>query len=60
MEKYFDYDEEMEEDEYNDDQESCKEEEDKEMYFMGTQSQARKQFGMNNNVFLSRPNFRNT
>ena len=58
--KYFDDDEEMEEDDYDDDQESQTEGEDKEMYFMGTQSQARKRFGRNNNTYRSRPNCRNT
>ena len=54
--EYFD-EEEMEDDEiYDDDQdESQAENEDKETYFMGTQSQARKRFNTNR----SRPVFRN-
>ena len=56
--KYFD-DEEMEEEDYEDDQEdSHTEAEDKEAYFMGTQSQARKRFNTNNNTYCSRPTYR--
>ena len=48
--EYIEDEEEMEEDSNDDDaeQESQTETEDKEMYFMGTQSQARKRFGRNN------------
>ena len=49
----------MEEDDSNDDdQESQTETKDKDIYFMGTQSQPRKRFGRNNSVYWSRPNFR--
>ena len=46
-------------DDNDDKQESQAEIEDKEMYFMGTQSQARKRFGRIN-TFRSRQPFRNT
>ena len=53
--EYFD-EEEMEEESYEDNQdESQTEAKDKEAYFMGTQSQARKRF----NMYCSRPTFRN-
>ena len=49
--EYIDDEEEMEEDDLDDNedkQETQTETEDKEMYFIGTQSQARKRFGKNN------------
>ena len=58
--EYFDDDEEMEEADYEDDPEdSHTEVEDKEAYFMGTQSQARRRLGRNNNPYCSRPTYRN-
>ena len=60
--KYIDDEEEMEEDDLDDnedEQETQTETEDKEMYFMGTQSQARKRFGRNN-IFRSRQPYQNT
>ena len=58
--KYFDNDEEMEETDNEDDPEdSHTETEDKETYFMGTQSQARRRLGRNNNPYRSRPAYRN-
>ena len=56
--EYFDDDEEMEEEDYEDDSEdSHTEAGDKEAYFMGTQSQARRRFGTNNNSYRSRPTY---
>ena len=60
--EYMEDDDELEEEDlYDDDedQESQEEMEDREMYFMGTQSQARKRFGKVNN-FCSRNPYRNT
>ena len=62
QDEYIEDDEEMEEgdsDNDDDEQESEGEMEDKEMYFMGTQSQARKRIGRNN-TFRSRQPLRNT
>ena len=58
--EYFD-DEEMEEECYEDDQEESQtESEEKEAYFMGTHSQARKRFNTpQTNTYRSRPTYRN-
>ena len=54
--KYIEDDEEMDEDNYEDNPEDSNTKvKDKEAYFMGTQSQARRRLGKNNYPYCSRP-----